>query len=318
MALADPTLEAAQLSRSWSAPHGLEVGQRPSYPGSHPPAHHPAIQTSPGTVPPAPASPTPLAGSSAGVTCGRPGPGAEAGQAKGRPRRPPPPLPLRAVLESGAGPGSVSASGTGRAAGGGGAQVSAMAAIRKKLVIVGDGACGKTCLLIVFSKDQFPEVYVPTVFENYIADIEVDGKQVELALWDTAGQEDYDRLRPLSYPDTDVILMCFSIDSPDSLENIPEKWTPEVKHFCPNVPIILVGNKKDLRQDEHTRRELAKMKQEPVRSEEGRDMANRISAFGYLECSAKTKEGVREVFEMATRAGLQVRKNKRRRGCPIL
>ncbi|XP_058534667.1 transforming protein RhoA isoform X1 [Ochotona princeps] len=136
-----------------------------------------------------------------------------------------------------------------------------MAAIRKKLVIVGDGACGKTCLLIVFSKDQFPEVYVPTVFENYVADIEVDGKQVELALWDTAGQEDYDRLRPLSYPDTDVILMCFSIDSPDSLENIPEKWTPEVKHFCPNVPIILVGNKKDLRNDEHTRRELAKMKQ---------------------------------------------------------
>ena len=65
-----------------------------------------------------------------------------------------------------------------------------------------------------------------------------------MALWDTAGQEDYDRLRPLSYPDTDVILMCFSIDSPDSLENIPEKWTPEVKHFCPNVPIILVGNKK--------------------------------------------------------------------------
>ena len=63
-------------------------------------------------------------------------------------------------------------------------------------------------------------------------------------MWDTAGQEDYDRLRPLSYPDTDVILMCFSIDSPDSLDNIPEKWTPEVRHFCPNVPIILVGNKK--------------------------------------------------------------------------
>jgi len=193
-----------------------------------------------------------------------------------------------------------------------------MAAIRKKLVIVGDGACGKTCLLIVFSKDQFPEVYVPTVFENYVADIEVDGKQVELALWDTAGQEDYDRLRPLSYPDTDVILMCFSIDSPDSLENIPEKWTPEVKHFCPNVPIILVGNKKDLRNDPNTIKELGKMKQEPVKPEEGRAMAEKINAFAYLECSAKSKEGVRAVFETATRAALQVRKKKRNRICKVL
>ncbi|KAG9332404.1 hypothetical protein JZ751_014502, partial [Albula glossodonta] len=114
-----------------------------------------------------------------------------------------------------------------------------MAAIRKKLVIVGDGACGKTCLLIVFSKDQFPEVYVPTVFENYVADIEVDGKQVELALWDTAGQEDYDRLRPLSYPDTDVILMCFSIDSPDSLG--ASKARGGAGHGKPNQRVWLPG-----------------------------------------------------------------------------
>ncbi|CAM4558406.1 unnamed protein product, partial [Caretta caretta] len=125
--------------------------------------------------------------------------------------------------------------------------------------------------------------YVPTVFENYIADIDVDGKQVELALWDTVGQEDYDR--------------------PDSLENIPEKWTPEVKHFCPNVPVFLVGHKKDLWNDEHTWRELAKMKQEPVKPEEGRDMANRINAFGYLKCSAKTKDGMREVFGLAYKSG---------------
>lgn len=76
-------------------------------------------------------------------------------------------------------------------------------------------------MLIVFSKDKFPPTYIPTVFENYVADIEVNGRPVELALWDTAGQEDYDRLRPLSYPDTNVILMCFSIDNPDSLQNIP-------------------------------------------------------------------------------------------------
>merc|ERR1712080_250180 len=185
-----------------------------------------------------------------------------------------------------------------------------MAAIRKKLVIVGDGACGKTCLLNVFQQGSIPRSIVPTVFENYVADIEVDGKQVELALWDTAGQEDYDRLRPLSYPDTDVILMCFSIDSPDSLENIPEKWTPEAKHFCPNVPIILVGNKKDLRNDDNVKRDLSKMNQEPVKVEQGREMAEKIRAFQYIECSAKSKEGVREVFETATRAALQVDSHK--------
>ncbi|XP_075430213.1 transforming protein RhoA-like isoform X1 [Ascaphus truei] len=192
------------------------------------------------------------------------------------------------------------------------------AAIWKKLVIVGDGACGKTCLLSVFSKDEFPEVYIPTVFESYVADIAVDDIQVELALWDTAGQEDYDQLRPLSYPRTDVILMCFSIDNPDSFENITEKWTPEVKHFCPNVPIILVGNKKDLRNDEHTRKELTKMKQEPVKPEEGWDMANRIGAFRYMECSAKMKDGVKEVFEMAARAALQARHGKKKSTCLLI
>ena len=119
-----------------------------------------------------------------------------------------------------------------------------MAAIRKKMLIVGDSGCGKTCLYTVFTKDKFPELYVPKTFEGYVADIEVDGKQVELALWDTAGEKDYNKLRQLSYPDTDVILICFSIDSPSSLDNVLERWIPEVKQFCPNIPIILVGKGK--------------------------------------------------------------------------
>ncbi|KAF8566215.1 hypothetical protein P879_06755 [Paragonimus westermani] len=188
--------------------------------------------------------------------------------------------------------------------------------IRKKLVIVGDGACGKTCLLIVFSKDQFPDLYIPTVFESYVADVDIGDKRVELALWDTAGQEDYDRLRPLSYPDTDVVLMCFSIDSPDSLENIQEKWTPEVKHFCDKVPIILVGNKKDLRNDSATIAELHRMKLAPVSAVEGRAMAEKIGARCYLECSAKTKEGVRQVFETATKIALETKKSGKK--CTLL
>jgi small GTP-binding protein len=187
-----------------------------------------------------------------------------------------------------------------------------------KCVVVGDGAVGKTCLLISYTTDAFPGDYIPTVFDNYSANVMVDNKPINLGLWDTAGQEDYDRLRPLSYPDTDVILMCFSIDSPDSLENIPEKWTPEVRHFCPSVPIILVGNKKDLRGDHATIRELNKMKQSPVTYEEGAAMADKIGAYGYMECSARTKEGVREVFELATKAALQTKKRKKKSGCDVL
>jgi len=192
-----------------------------------------------------------------------------------------------------------------------------MAAIRRKLVIVGDGACGKTCLLFAFTKDEFPDKYIPTVFENYVSDIEVDGKLVELALWDTAGQEDYDRLRPLSYPDTDVILMCFSVDSHDSLENIHAKWVPEVQHFCPNVPFLLIATKKDLRNDPATRQALLREKLEVIRPEQGKAMAEKVGAYAYLECSAKTREGVREVFITATRAALQ-KKGRRKKFCTVL
>ncbi|CAI0648173.1 unnamed protein product [Colletotrichum noveboracense] len=223
-----------------------------------------------------------------------------------------------------------------------------MAEIRRKLVIVGDGACasiinhrriadGKpqndapllfasTLVIIaltsssVFSKGTFPEVYVPTVFENYVADVEVDGKHVELALWDTAGQEDYDRLRPLSYPDSHVILICFAVDSPDSLDNVQEKWISEVLHFCQGLPIILVGCKKDLRYDSKTIEELRKTSQKPVSPEEGEEVRKKIGAYKYLECSAKTNEGVREVFEHATRAALlsRSRSSGKKHKCMVL
>ncbi|QKX56256.1 uncharacterized protein TRUGW13939_03357 [Talaromyces rugulosus] len=193
-----------------------------------------------------------------------------------------------------------------------------MAEIRRKLVIVGDGACGKTCLLIVFSKGTFPEVYVPTVFENYVADVEVDNKRVELALWDTAGQEDYDRLRPLSYPDSHVILICFAVDSPDSLDNVQEKWISEVLHFCQGLPIILVGCKVDLRDDQKTIDELNKTSQRPVTFEQGEEVRKKIGAYKYLECSARTGHGVREVFETATRAALLTKAQSKKSKCLVL
>jgi len=109
--------------------------------------------------------------------------------------------------------------------------------------------------------------------------------------------------------------MCFSIAAPISLQNIPYKWAPEMKHFCPNVPIILVGNKKDLRGDHVTETERTKKRQ--VSSDQGKEMAQTIKAHTYLECSAKNNEGVREVFETATRAALNDKKKQSRR-CILL
>jgi len=120
-----------------------------------------------------------------------------------------------------------------------------------KLVFVGDGLVGKTAFLIRVTTQQLPSPFpfVATVFDDYEASVMVKGKPFLVGLYDTAGLEDFDRLRPFSYPGTDVFVVCFSVASRSSFENVTQKWTPEVRHFGPDVPILLLGTKTDLRND---------------------------------------------------------------------
>jgi Rho family protein len=190
--------------------------------------------------------------------------------------------------------------------------------VQRKIVILGDGACGKTSLLNVFTRGYFPKVYEPTVFENYIHDIFIDGQQIQLSLWDTAGQEEFDKLRSLSYSDTNCIILCFSIDSQDSLENVKNKWVGEILEHCEGVKLILVALKADLRQSvEHASEELINdanmgtsaynndgQLKKLVSYEDGVKIAKEIGALRYLECSAMKNRGVKEVFSEAARIAL--------------
>ncbi|KAH3766952.1 Rac1A protein [Pelomyxa schiedti] len=189
-----------------------------------------------------------------------------------------------------------------------------------KCVVVGDGAVGKTCLLISYTTNAFPTEYIPTVFDNYSANVMVDGKPVNLGLWDTAGQEDYDRLRPLSYPQTDVFLVAFSVISPPSYENVSSKWYPEISHHCPKTPCLLVGTKTDLRDDREAR-ERAKIKATPITYEQGIAKAKEINAVKFMECSALTQKGLKEVFDEAIRCVIAPpvkTATKKKGGCNLL
>jgi len=180
-------------------------------------------------------------------------------------------------------------------------------AIRRKLVIIGDGACGKTSLLSVFTLGYFPKDYQPTVFDNYVSVCRVDGREVQLTIWDTAGQEDYERLRPLSYNNAHVILVGFAVNAPDSLDNVPTKWFDEVNRLCPGTPIVLVGLKSDLREDPEAIEDMRRKSLRFVENATAEQVARQIGARRYIECSALTGSNVDRVFEVATRAALLVR-----------
>ncbi|CAN1156829.1 Rac-like GTP-binding protein 3 [Linum perenne] len=179
-----------------------------------------------------------------------------------------------------------------------------------KCVTVGDGAVGKTCMLICYTSNKFPTDYIPTVFDNFSANVVVEGTTVNLGLWDTAGQEDYNRLRPLSYRGADVFVLTFSLVSRASYENIMKKWIPELQHYAPGIPVVLVGTK------------LGNCNKLVLCCDQGEELRKIIGASYYIECSSKTQQNVKAVFDAAIKVVIKpatkakdAKKKKPRRGC---
>ena len=203
-----------------------------------------------------------------------------------------------------------------------------------KCVCVGDGAVGKTCMLTSKTTDSFPTEYVPTVFEvsppdtsllfsnRYRANAMVDGRQISLRLWDTDGKEEGDGLRALVYAnvDVDVFIVCYSITSPTSLENIERKWLPEIRRHCPNSPFLLVGTKCDLREDARALEKLKANGASFVNLARAEKKGKELAAARVMECSAKTQVGLKDVFDEAIKVALAARAKpaKKKGNCMLL
>lgn len=183
-----------------------------------------------------------------------------------------------------------------------------------KCVVVGDNLNrGKTTLLITYTTGKYPGEYTPTVLDNYSSNVVVDGKPINLGLWDTSGQGDYDRLRPLSYPQTDVFILAYSIKSPHSLDNVKSRWWPEIQHHAPGVPIVLVGLDSECRNDQAILQKLQAQGLHMISRRAAQNRADEIGAVISLECSALTQEGLKTVFDEAIRAALSHADSKKGR-----
>ncbi|XP_076075856.1 ras-related protein Rac2-like isoform X1 [Mytilus galloprovincialis] len=171
--------------------------------------------------------------------------------------------------------------------------------IQIKCVVMGDIKVGKTSLIMSYAYNMFQEEDIPLVFDFKTTVTEND-KPVDLVLWDTCGNANYNKLRPVSLPDTDVFLLCFSLDDPDSFAFIEENCFPDIKRLCPNALILLVGTKKDLidvcQNEQETRK---KDTGNSYAYEHGINLAERIQAVKYIECSSKTGEGIKSVLQEA-------------------
>lgn len=164
-----------------------------------------------------------------------------------------------------------------------------------KCVLLGYTQAGKTSLLRTYLNKRYCGDSEVTAYGLYSVQLpNGEGSILELKLWDTSGLVSNDNITRLYYPNTDVFLICFSIADSGQFENIPERWLSHIRLCCPNASIILVGTKMDLRENKDY---LRKWNLKVITYEQGLQMAAKLGAFAYRECSALEENGVAEVFD---------------------
>ena len=191
-----------------------------------------------------------------------------------------------------------------------------MKASRVTLMLIGDNGCGKTCLLMVFRGDQCPPYYIPKVWIDCVKEQNIDDENIEVHVFDSRSHEDHDKLRTLCYPAVNLVIISYSIDSQTTFENVRKRWLPEVNQYAPQIPVVLVGLKKDLRDNGSTGTDTD---EEALVSEaQGHKMKSEIGALEFFECSALKNEGVHKLFETVARIALAEKRTQRASRCFVL
>jgi len=170
---------------------------------------------------------------------------------------------------------------------------------RVKLVVVGDGAVGKTSLILSYTTNKFPNEDNMQLYETHVVDEVIDSKNVKINIHDTAGEEDFNTLRPRTYDKADVFLVCYSISSKQSFKSVKNKWIPEIRTHS-TAPIVIIGCKSDLRSNTDVKERLQTMGLQFVSTIEGEKLANKLDCT-YTECSAINSDNVKETFIKAVR-----------------
>ncbi|KAI8952230.1 P-loop containing nucleoside triphosphate hydrolase protein [Xylaria longipes] len=173
---------------------------------------------------------------------------------------------------------------------------------KMRFVFVGDAKCGKSSILLRFYRDTFTLHYKPTKYELFHKGVAVDEQSTDIELWDTSGDVKLEQLGRLSYLAWDAVFLCFNVDSERSFNNARTQWITQIRRYTRAAPLILVGTKTDQRVGASLWTPLYPHLETRITATEGTMTATEIGAVRYVECSAKTGQGIKGVLEEGVRA----------------